>query len=119
MISITFNLKRFSFFFSSRRRHTRYWRDWSSDVCSSDLAFDAGPIVAQELFPLSPGETHDSLLAKCQIASKRLAATIAADLPRLWAAARPQAGGSYWPRIRESERTLDFTRDVADLLRQV
>src|SRR5215203_6862329 len=25
------------FFFSGRRRHTRYWRDWSSDVCSSDL----------------------------------------------------------------------------------
>src|SRR5438445_5729930 len=25
------------FFFSSRRRHTRYWRDRSSDVCSSDL----------------------------------------------------------------------------------
>src|SRR3712207_7440560 len=24
-------------FFSSRRRHTMYWRDWSSDVCSSDL----------------------------------------------------------------------------------
>ena len=29
----------FLFFFSSRRRHTRYWRDWSSDVCSSDLPF--------------------------------------------------------------------------------
>src|SRR5438105_7350389 len=27
-----------SFFFSSRRRHTRSTRDWSSDVCSSDLA---------------------------------------------------------------------------------
>src|SRR6266498_5734231 len=26
------------FFFSSRRRHTRCGRDWSSDVCSSDLA---------------------------------------------------------------------------------
>src|SRR5699024_11971502 len=26
-----------SFFFSSRRRHTRSKRDWSSDVCSSDL----------------------------------------------------------------------------------
>src|SRR5207245_8325413 len=25
------------FFFSSRRRHTRCYRDWSSDVCSSDL----------------------------------------------------------------------------------
>src|SRR5258707_6020303 len=30
------------FFFSSRRRHTRYWRDWSSDVCSSDLDFANG-----------------------------------------------------------------------------
>src|SRR6185437_779669 len=28
----------FAFFFSSRRRHTRYASDWSSDVCSSDLA---------------------------------------------------------------------------------
>src|SRR5436305_8159807 len=27
----------FVFFFSSRRRHTRCGRDWSSDVCSSDL----------------------------------------------------------------------------------
>src|SRR5690606_39326607 len=27
----------FMFFFSSRRRHTRFSRDWSSDVCSSDL----------------------------------------------------------------------------------
>src|SRR5207253_7817998 len=32
-----------SFFFSSRRRHTRWPRDWSSDVCSSDLARLARP----------------------------------------------------------------------------
>src|SRR5947209_16690599 len=31
-------LRVITFFFSSRRRHTRYCRDWSSDVCSSDLA---------------------------------------------------------------------------------
>src|SRR5690606_39733923 len=30
------------FFFSSRRRHTRFSRDWSSDVCSSDLASSLG-----------------------------------------------------------------------------
>src|SRR5207253_7110661 len=30
-------------FFSSRRRHTRWPRDWSSDVCSSDLAAPVGP----------------------------------------------------------------------------
>src|SRR5690606_28017055 len=30
------------FFFSSRRRHTRFSRDWSSDVCSSDLWLEPG-----------------------------------------------------------------------------
>src|SRR3712207_2287292 len=34
------------FFFSSRRRHTRYWRDWSSDVCSSDLIEDGVKVMA-------------------------------------------------------------------------
>src|SRR5690606_40443762 len=33
---------------SSRRRHTRFSRDWSSDVCSSDLGFDACHARAQE-----------------------------------------------------------------------
>src|SRR6266478_1024670 len=33
----------FIFFFSSRRRHTRFDCDWSSDVCSSDLQGAAGP----------------------------------------------------------------------------
>src|SRR5438132_7308965 len=43
--SVTFTLSTISFlffFFSSRRRHTRSLCDWSSDVCSSDLA-DQGP----------------------------------------------------------------------------
>src|SRR5579884_2737737 len=31
------------FFFSSRRRHTRWPRDWSSDVCSSDLSGPGAP----------------------------------------------------------------------------
>src|SRR5207245_3120364 len=35
----------FFFFFSSRRRHTRCYRDWSSDVCSSDLGVSAVPDV--------------------------------------------------------------------------
>src|SRR5215813_8181768 len=34
------------FFFSSRGRHTRCGRDWSSDVCSSDLSGAPGPVVA-------------------------------------------------------------------------
>src|SRR3712207_9555088 len=38
-MSLIRELRRGVFIFSSRRRHTRYWRDWSSDVCSSDLLF--------------------------------------------------------------------------------
>src|SRR5699024_11846145 len=36
------------FFFSSRRRHTRSKRDWSSDVCSSDLFFIAELVCSDE-----------------------------------------------------------------------
>src|SRR5690606_40020763 len=35
------------FFFSSRRRHTRFSRDWSSDVCSSDLNLNQYGIRAE------------------------------------------------------------------------
>src|SRR5690606_40928071 len=35
------------FFFSSRRRHTRFSRDWSSDVCSSDLRQHAAEEIDQ------------------------------------------------------------------------
>src|SRR6266536_4561602 len=35
----------FFFFFSSRRRHTRSTRDWSSDVCSSDLTAEGDPVA--------------------------------------------------------------------------
>src|SRR6266581_5476408 len=40
----------FFFFFSSRRRHTRWTGDWSSDVCSSDLA-----ALANEPAVIAPG----------------------------------------------------------------
>src|SRR5256886_11963916 len=36
----------FVFFFSSRRRHTRFDCDWSSDVCSSDLKYRVSPLTA-------------------------------------------------------------------------
>src|SRR2546421_11059038 len=41
------------FFFSSRRRHTRSDRDWSSDVCSSDLA--AARTAWERATPVGPG----------------------------------------------------------------
>src|SRR5207249_9600649 len=45
------------FFFSSRRRHTRSKRDWSSDVCSSDLSSNLTLVVNLT----SPNGRYDSL----------------------------------------------------------
>src|SRR5690606_7631386 len=39
------------FFFSSRRRHTRFSRDWSSDVCSSDLSTYTSTCTLRLLLP--------------------------------------------------------------------
>src|SRR5439155_4746479 len=46
-----------SFFFSSRRRHTRWPRDWSSDVCSSDLLPGVGRSTAAPVTSLPPFAT--------------------------------------------------------------
>src|SRR5437868_7169561 len=50
----------FIFFFSSRRRHTRSKRDWSSDVCSSDLFFTSGAAPGLAIGPegLIPGRAE-------------------------------------------------------------
>src|SRR2546430_7395599 len=71
----------YSFFFSSRRRHTRFDCDWSSDVCSSDLP--ARSVNARDL--------HADAIAKSQRRSAALAAqrgVLVAQLPPLALAAR-------------------------------
>ncbi|MFH6782365.1 MULTISPECIES: methionyl-tRNA formyltransferase [Methylobacterium] len=82
--------------------------------------FDTGDILAQDLFPLSRAETHESLLARCQMAAIRLArGPIAHDLPSLWRKAEPQGDGAYWPRVSDLDRTLDFRQPVEAVLRRV
>src|SRR5690606_39978363 len=44
----------FFFFFSSRRRHTSFSRDWSSDVCSSDLPGGGEGTVCGDQFEARP-----------------------------------------------------------------
>src|SRR5699024_523513 len=63
------------FFFSSRRRHTRSKRDWSSDVCSSDLPPCISAIVSSTFreagttsFPIpSPGITASFMFFICTL----------------------------------------------------
>lgn len=91
--------------------------EWGVTAHALEPAFDTGPILAQTRFRLSPEETHDTLLAKCQMASQDVAAVLADSLPRLWQEARPQGAGSYWPRITQAQRTVDWNGNVRDVLR--
>src|SRR5690606_40152232 len=76
------------FFFSSRRRHTRFSRDWSSDVCSSDLKSEKVALPIHFFCPFStqpsavrlhvvvsppavPDPTNGSVNPKAPIFSKR------------------------------------------------
>src|SRR5215510_15163643 len=67
------------FFFSSRRRHTRWPRDWSSDVCSSDLVDWGGTLaittVASILWMvplLMSGKSVDDMTAEVASLSYRI-----------------------------------------------
>src|SRR5260370_32764171 len=60
------------FFFSSRRRHTRFKCDWSSDVCSSDLGY--AWLVMKSWQTVSEWNiVHSELLAKSRLSSLRIA----------------------------------------------
>ncbi|MFC4173157.1 methionyl-tRNA formyltransferase [Microvirga sp. GCM10011540] len=91
--------------------------EWGVTAHVLEPSFDTGAIIAQERFPLSPNENHDLLLARCQMAARRIAGSLAEELPRLWAEAKPQGEGSYWPRMTQAERTLDWTKSVREVLR--
>src|SRR6185295_2219073 len=93
----------FFFFFSSRRRHTRYWRDWSSDVCSSDLNYGLYALFLTPTFVLL-AEVHarDTHLVEIRIANTLLGAGLAVAGALL-----------MWPS-RESTRTGDRLADALD-----
>src|SRR5690349_23130300 len=81
----------FFFFFSSRRRHTRSLRDWSSDVCSSDLDEDRRPAR-----PARP----------CLGAGRRCGARGRGPCPRAGNGQAGRPGSRRARRIRSEERRV-------------
>src|SRR5690606_41206786 len=105
-----------AFFFSGRRRHTRFSRDWSSDVCSSDLG-DGGdtddiPITSFRIDQI-PG-THvvkyasdiDDIEIK-HTAHSREGFALGAVMVAEWRSEERRVGKewwSMWPRCRANTR---------------
>src|SRR5436853_7782691 len=93
------------FFFSSRRRHTRCLSDWSSDVCSSDLAVDPMPPeeISTTTYGLPAPHRKDaapaSILARADAAALRaLTGTRVTDDPLAFALAAATAATSATDR---------------------
>src|SRR2546429_4034517 len=55
------------FFFSSRRRHTRCSRDWSSDVCSSDLLESAAHARGYEVVVANTDYSSEQLVSSVRL----------------------------------------------------
>jgi methionyl-tRNA formyltransferase len=81
--------------------------------------FDSGDVLRSVEFALSDQEDHDSLDLRIQLAARRLSADVAEHFDQYWDAATAQDAGSYYPMWTEGDRMLDFSRPVADLLRQL
>src|SRR5207253_6983467 len=109
------------FFFSSRRRHTRWPRDWSSDVCSSDLlgpdALDWQAAVKHEFeVPVSGLDTKASA-ALAQIASAY--ESMFNDPSALSRLQRMIASAPQTLSIPNPQRVLAEKQDLVDRLSQV
>src|SRR2546422_7101033 len=99
------------FFFSSRRRHTRCSRDWSSDVCSSDLETVADAFVAMYFL-----ESSCAIQVRAQSGGGELIPVPKEVLDAAYTPmglARPRGrGAAIWPGLlRRLDRTDPSYRD--------
>src|SRR3989449_10414770 len=94
-----FEVLRIIFFFSSRRRHTRCSRDWSSDVCSSDLVWIVDPLDGTTNF--LHGYPQYGVSIGCLVDGK-LAAGVIHDVCRNRTYRAGRGGGAFEEDIRLS-----------------
>jgi methionyl-tRNA formyltransferase len=92
---------------------------WGVSCHKVEHEFDSGDVLSTVEFPLSADEDHDSLDLKIQLAAKRLCAEVADRFSEHWDNATPQVGGSYHPFWTDESRRLDFSQDVASVLRRI
>src|SRR2546422_7433077 len=102
----------FFFFFSSRRRHTRCSRDWSSDVCSSDL--DRASLDRLENHLLRP-EVQQALSTSVGRAERLSAST---NERRMYIAVRGGPGGPAVVRV-STTRSEEHTSELQSRLHLV
>src|SRR2546422_8130369 len=103
------------FFFSSRRRHTRCSRDWSSDVCSSDLSIShTASVIEAHIERGVAVSTADGYLRDKKL--RIMVLRLRADLPALIAdpLLPHRAASLALERARSGHIAYDFDMDYTD-----
>src|SRR5690606_40476366 len=107
----------FLFFFSSRRRHTRFSRDWSSDVCSSDLDSGLNEVVAANLDKVDARDGAILLRILDHIhAVDRIFQHHLLELPHSFAAPRSEAAPAFRELARGMKELDDWYVSYVDAL---
>src|SRR5205809_5686429 len=114
------SLVNFIFFFSSRRRHTRCSRDWSSDVCSSDLSPAEDEVYGDpEIHPQPEsyvGHVNPIGPRACYDEGKRAAETLFFDYHRVHRSEERRVGkecSSWWAGEDYHRKKLNKTKNNA------
>jgi methionyl-tRNA formyltransferase len=78
---------------------------------------DAGPIAAQEAFPLSDDDDAGTVYARSAEVAARLLDDVIANKPEF--TLQPEEGATYAEKIAPNDRELDLTRDPRELVNRV
>src|SRR5260221_11953489 len=97
------------FFFSSRRRHTRSLCDWSSDVCSSDLAWNASWSCRRRGFAATAAATPSMQIGRAAGGGREEISGVGVSLKKKKIQPR---GGRYTDRYNEMRRELAHDRKL-------
>src|SRR5260370_5493563 len=104
------------FFFSSRRRHTRFKCDWSSDVCSSDLTNPRN----EAFFPLYRSIHARAHITVPLVKERRLQAALHVfqEHPRRWTMAEvalcKELAESTWAAVARARAEVAMTKEIAE-----
>ena len=81
--------------------------------------FDEGDIILQAPMTLDEHESLESLMVKLNYSIPQLLQQLLADLPQLYQNARPQAEGSYWPKLTDQDRIINWQQGIDEIQRMI
>ncbi len=81
--------------------------------------FDGGDILLQQSLVLDDNESFDSLSHKLYEQTPKLLDTLLANLKHYYSHSQPQQAGSDWPKVTQSEQSIDWRQSTLELLKQI